>query len=1330
MTGRRALFGLTTLLAAVGVSTPAAVRAAACGGGTTACGASTSVTYNGLALTFYGAATNGTVRSELWYLKAPPSGTHNVVVTAPVPTALTATSMSFTGVNQTTPLGTLASGTGTGTAPSLSVSSVVGEPVFDVLGAVGTTTPTVAGPTQTVRQTNNTSSGVDHVVIGSSTAPGAAAAVTMSWTIASADYAQVAVPIKASTALTDVTVESFTATAESNDVLLRWTDGYEPHALGFYVYRSDSDGDRVQLNSDIIPGGALAGTVSSFSWTDASPGWNGASVSYWIKDVDVDGSFTWYGQARPATPGSTSPDAAWSAGGATGTGRAPAAESSAGAGTPPTGGCALVARGPSGAAVQLLLVLGLIAGGRRRKHRFAVAAIYLVAIVAAGIWLPRTARGAGGVAVDASATGTGASGLSFSHTMGAGANGLLLVGVVMPVTCANTTNDSGNCAACGSTCAGNTTGSVASGLLGLWHLDEGAGTTSADASGNGNTASLLGSPSWTTGYEGDALQLNGSSSYVQASTGSGWFGGNNTLTAAAWVYVTANTNGPVFGVTTIPVGGGWNMPFLSVNGATVYGWLWQVNGNNPLSTTVSLNAWHHLAITYDPTAVSPTVGREIFYVDGAQVATGTGTYSPSGLTDYFSTLIGGAKPSGVNSYLLGRIDEPRTYNRVLSAAEISTLATARLSCSASSCAACPMGLSSCGGSCVNETTDASNCGSCGHACNSAGGETCVAGTCTCTSGTDCSGTCVDTTSDANNCNGCNLACGMPTSSGVDSGLVGRWHLDEGSGSTSADSSGNGNTATLTSSPTWTSGYSSYGLSCDGVSSYVSANLGTWFGGNNTLTASAWVYATSSSNGPVFGVTSIPAGGGWNMPFLSIAGSTVYGWLWQVNGNNPLSATVGLNAWHFLAITYDPSGSGTEKFYVDGALSASGTGTYSPSGLTDSWSTDIPGAKPSGVNSFLGGKIDEVRAYKRVLSASEISILYYARQTCSASTCGGCAGGEALCSGACTNKAVDTSNCGTCGTTCNTAGGESCISSACGCATGTDCSGVCADTTSDQNNCGSCGHACGATTCGSCDSGMAGLWHLDEGSGSTSADASGNGNTATLVSSPAWTTGESNDALTFNGSSSYLYATLGTWFGGNNTLTASAWVYATSTTNGPVFGVAQSNNGTNWDMPFLSINGSTVYGWLWQVNGNTPLSATVSLNAWHLLTITYDPASGGTERFYVDGALSSSGTGTYSPSGLSDFVTTIIQGAKPSGVNSFLKGTVDELRAYTRVLSAGEIALLYNPHQTCSGSSCGGCPSGTTSCGGVCTNTAADSSNCNGCGNVCPGAQKCVSGACM
>jgi hypothetical protein len=1336
MIRRRALFGVSGGILAVALAWPAAVDAAACG--TTACGSAAGVTYNGAALTFAGASTNGTVRSEIWYLVAPASGTHNVVVTAPNADAVTATSMSFTGVNQTTPLGTTVSAIGTSTTPSVSTTSAIGEPLFDVAGAVGTTAPTVAGPTQTVRQTNTTAAGLDQVVIGSSTAPGAGVtSITMSWTIPSADWAEIAVPIKASTPLTDVTVSDLTATLEANDVLVQWNDGYEPASLGFYVYRSDGAGGRVQLNGTVISGGALGAGASSFSWKDASAGWDGA-VSYWVEDVGLDGSMTWYGPVTPHLAGATGATGgapATALGGAPGSnwtgagGQAPAE-------SPGAGGCTVAARDPRSTLLQLALALGLVAGVRRRKRLAALVVLYALAVTASGLLAPRNAAGAGGVSIDASATGTGTSGLTFSHTMGAGANGLLVVGVVVPITCDTTSTDAGNCGACGATCAQDVGASLSTGLLGLWRFDEGSGNTSADSSGNGNTATLFNSPSWVTGYSGDAVEGNGSTSYVQANVGT-WFGGNNTLSVSAWTYVNANSNGPVVGIAG---SNGWNMPFLSVRGSTVYGWLWGVPGTDqttsPLAATVTLNAWHFLAITYDPNGGGAGVGKEIFYVDGAASGSATGTYSPSGTADTIQTFITGAKPNGgvMDNTLLGKLDEMRAYNRTLSAADVSALYGGRLTCAASTCAACSGGQTACSGSCTLTATDVNNCGSCGHACNTAGGETCVAGSCTCTTGTDCSGVCSTTSSDPNNCGGCGITCGMPTSAALNSGLIGHWSLDEGPGhTTSADSSGNGNTATL-SGATWTTGYSGDAVAGDGSSTYVSANLGSYFGTNSALTASAWVYATATTNGPVFGVTSIPAGGGWNMPFLSIAGATAYGWLWGVPGtddtSSPLAATVSLNAWHFLAITYAPSGaSGTENFYVDGALAGTAAGAYQPSGMVDRWTTTIPGAKPTAVtNSFLNGQVDEVRAYSRALSASEISILYNARQTCSSSTCG-CTGGESLCGGDCTDKTIDASNCGACGTTCNAAGGESCVAGSCGCAGGMDCGSICIDTTSDRNNCGGCGTPCPAATCASCDSGMAGLWHLDEGSGGTSADSSGNGHPATLNSSPGWVTGESGEGLAFNGTS-YMTATLGSWFGANNPLSASAWVYATATSNGPIFGVTDTLPGTGWNMPFLSIAGSTVYGWLWSMTNNNPLSVTVSLNAWHLLTITYDPNGGGAglgqEIFYVDGAVASSKAITYWPSGKSDFLTTQIQGAKPGGVNNILNGTVDELRAYTRVLSAGEIALLYNAREACTSSTCSGCPAGTTSCGGgVCQNT-----SCGACGSPCSGTQQCVSGTCM
>jgi hypothetical protein len=1295
-------------------------EAAVCAGGTTTCGPATNVTYNGTSLIFYGSSTNGTVRSEIWYLTAPAAGTHNVVVTAAGATDVTATSMSFTGVDQATPLGTLVSAIGTDTAPTVTATTVIGEPVFDVVGAVGTTTPT-AGAAQTVRQTNNTSTGLNRVVVASSTAAGQPGPVTMSWTIPSADWALTAVPIQASTALTGLGVSSFTAVWDGSNVRLAWHAGYEPDSIGFFVFRSDGGDGWVQLNADLIPGGALRGTDPSFSWTDAAPDPKGR-VTYWLKDVRTDGSFSWSGPAVPRAPGAPALSYAFSQPDGAAPGPSAAESTSVGA-----GGCALVDRSPRGGALQVILVLGLVASIRRRKHRLALSVLFLAALLSTQLWSARPATAAGGVSVDATATGTGAIDLTFAHTMGVGANGLLVVGVVVPISCPATDTDASNCGGCGLTCALSVAPSLNSGLLGLWHFSEGTGATSVDSSGTGNTAVLTNGPKWTAGYTGDGLQFNGTSSYVEAPLGT-WFGANNPLSAAAWVYATSGTNGPVFGVTSAKPPGGWNMPFLSILGSTVYGWIWNVGaGNTPISATVSLNAWHYLAITYTPGT------GEIFYVDGASVGSKAGTYSSSGSLDYWSSDAPASRIAGMNSYLVGRIDEVRAYNRVLSAAEISALATARLSCSGGTCAACPTGQTSCSGSCVTTTgTDVFNCGGCGIACNTAAGETCVSGACTCTSGTDCSSVCVDVTSDPNNCAGCALSCGAPTPPAIDSGLNSSWHLDEGSGTTSADASGSGHTATLTNSPVWTtSGYVGNALTFNGTTSYIEAPLGAWFGANNALSASAWVYATSSTNGPIFGVTSTVPPGGWNMPFLSIIGATVYGWLWNVGtGNTPLSATVSLNAWHHLVITYAPGGAG-EIFYVDGVSMGAKAGTYSPSGAADNWSTFMPSSRISGMNTTLAGRIDEVRAYNRTLSAAEVSILFYARQTCNSSTCGGCAGGETICGGACTNLQLDVSNCGACGTVCNTAGAETCVAGACGCVSTTDCSSFCVDTTTDSNNCGGCGTVCGPpVTCGSCDSGMDGLWHLDEGSGTTSADSSMNGNTATLTNSPAWTVGHTGDGLSFNGTNNYLNAALGTWFGANNALSASAWVFATATTNGPIFGVVQTRPGSGWNMPFLSVNGATVYGHIWNVNGNTPVSATVSLNAWHLVTITYDPASGGNERFYVDGALQASKTGTFSSSGASMYVSTYVSANRPAGVNAYLKGLIDDVRAYKRALAAGEVSLLYNAVHACEASMCGGCPAGTTLCGAICTNLAADTNNCNACGNVCPGAQTCVSSVCM
>src|SRR5690606_20299406 len=78
--------------------------------------------------------------------------------------------------------------------------------------------------------------------------------------------------------------------------------------------------------------------------------------------------------------------------------------------------------------------------------------------------------------------------------------------------------------------------------------------------------------------------------------------------------------------------------------------------------------------------------------------------------------------------------------------------------------------------------------------------------------------------------------------------------------------------------------------------------------------------------------------------------------------------------------------------------------------------------------------------------------------------------------------------------------------------------------------------------------MVGHWAFDEGSGTSTADSSGNGNTGTLSPAPAWTTGQIGGALNFDGSDDAVNAGAGSSLAnlvsqGAGGMTIAAWIKA-------------------------------------------------------------------------------------------------------------------------------------------------------------------------------------------
>jgi fibronectin type 3 domain-containing protein len=211
----------------------------------------------------------------------------------------------------------------------------------------------------------------------------------------------------------------------------------------------------------------------------------------------------------------------------------------------------------------------------------------------------------------------------------------------------------------------------------------------------------------------------------------------------------------------------------------------------------------------------------------------------------------------------------------------------------------------------------------------------------------------------------NVASATTPTQPVITGLVAAYAFNEGTGSTVADSSGNGNTGTINGATWTTQGKYGSALSFNGTSNLVVINGSASLNVSTAMTLEAWIYPTSNQTGwrtilqrevdayflnaSFGGGNRRPAGGGTFNGVTSYVGGP---------GVNPT------NAWTHVALTYDGS---TLRLYVNSAQVA--TQTVSGTVEMNSSPLRIGGNSPYG--EYFAGRIDEVRIYNRALSQAEI-----------------------------------------------------------------------------------------------------------------------------------------------------------------------------------------------------------------------------------------------------------------------------------------------------------------------------------------------------------------------
>jgi len=201
-------------------------------------------------------------------------------------------------------------------------------------------------------------------------------------------------------------------------------------------------------------------------------------------------------------------------------------------------------------------------------------------------------------------------------------------------------------------------------------------------------------------------------------------------------------------------------------------------------------------------------------------------------------------------------------------------------------------------------------------------------------------------------------------------LIAQWSLNDGSGNTASDISGNSHDGTLQGNASWVASGLGGAVSFDGTDSYISVpdhpslritgDLSIAFWLKKNAEAADWVrlVGKGTQDYRTYGVWAEYSG----QRILFQQYDADYRYQLQLYSQ----AELDVGTWYHVACVAEDTAA---RIYIDGALDSTGQRSGTP------YSTTEPLTIGYGIFDFLNGEMDDVRLYDHALTGSEVSSIY-------------------------------------------------------------------------------------------------------------------------------------------------------------------------------------------------------------------------------------------------------------------------------------------------------------------------------------------------------------------